>query len=436
MAMYLDLSYSLSHGRDRTLSTAAPRAPSTTCCKPLPTIPAERRAAKYLEFSPTRPPEGNLIHLLDSQGRRIYPRNPDPADFSWPLFSDFNRPYRDAVHEGRHFRVFVEPVQVSGEKYFILVAGQLEDNLRAPGTILYGLAGEHPGGPGYLRFGGIFCQPPCASPHRPAYHGGTLDHHRKSFGAFASLLPPATNCIVSRKPATKCWHAWKASVGRIQRFTADASHELRSPISFMRTVAEVALGNPAADRESRESFEEVLKEATAASALLDDMLALARADSGRYQLRFEPIDLAEVIEDLRARALPLAQAKGQTLVVHRQVSARISGDRASLHRLVWTLVENAIKYTPSGGRVELSIDAAGKETTLEVRDTGIGIPAALLPRVFDRFFRADPARTQVDGAGLGLAIAKWIADMHHASIDVESAEGHGTTFRVVFRAVG
>ena len=178
-------------------------------------------------------------------------------------------------------------------------------------AILHGLAGEHPRRPRHIRFGRIFCQPPRASPHRPAYHGGTLHHHRKSFGASAPRSPTLADEL--HRLAETCndmLARLESSVDRIQRFTADASHELPHPISFMRTVAEVALGNPAVDQESRESFEEVLKEATAASALLEDMLALARADSCRYQLRFEPVHLAEVIEDLRARrALPLAQAK-------------------------------------------------------------------------------------------------------------------------------
>jgi signal transduction histidine kinase len=99
---------------------------------------------------------------------------------------------------------------------------------------------------------------------------------------------------------------------------------------------------------------------------------------------------------------------------------------------LWTLVDNAIKYTPSGGRIDLALNTQGTAATIVVRDNGIGIPEAMLPRVFERFFRADPSRTQVEGSGLGLAIARWIADMHHAAISVESVEGRGTVFRVVF----
>src|SRR5262249_1495823 len=140
------------------------------------------------------------------------------------------------------------------------------------------------------------------------------------------------------------------SVNRIQRFTADASHELRSPISFMRTVAEVALGNPEVDPESRAAFQDILAESTEAATLLEDMLVLARADSHQTGIRFELLDLAELLNDVHEKALPLAEAKHQNFAVERIGNGRVTGDRASLRRLLWTLVDNAIKYTPAGGR--------------------------------------------------------------------------------------
>jgi signal transduction histidine kinase len=111
----------------------------------------------------------------------------------------------------------------------------------------------------------------------------------------------------------------------------------------------------------------------------------------------------------------------------------VRGDRASLRRLVWTLLDNAIKYTPEGGRVDVVLEGNGTLVRLKVRDTGVGIPADLLPRVFERFFRADPARSEA-GTGLGLAIAKWIADVHRADLSVESEVGGGSCFTVAFPA--
>jgi signal transduction histidine kinase len=166
------------------------------------------------------------------------------------------------------------------------------------------------------------------------------------------------------------------------------------------------------------------------------MLVLARADSHQNPLQFEPVDLADVLDEVQERARTLTEAKKQKLTVDRNGSARVSGDRLSLRRLLWTLVDNAVRYTPSGGRIELSLKTCGSEAHLIVRDNGIGIPEEKLQHVFERFFRADPSRTQAEGSGLGLAIAKWIADMHQASIAVESTEGSGTTFRVVFPSAG
>jgi heavy metal sensor kinase len=432
VAMWADLSVSLSQGRDRTLARRAARLEELLKTEAGDSIPS--RALRYAEFAEATP-EGNLIHLLDAQGRRVLPQNPEPVDFSWPPFSGFDRRYRDTIYDGRHFRVFVEPIQVAGERYFILVAGQLEDNRGLLSRFSTGLLASIPGVLSISALAGCFLSRRALRPiDRLATAVRSI-----TIGNLAGRLPISNSGDELQRLAETCndmLARLEGSIGRIQRFTADASHELRSPISFMRAVAEMGLGNPVIDPESRESFEEILLEATAASNLLENMLELARADSGRQELQFERLDLSELIDELRARALPLADAKQQTLAIDGNVSTRISGDRASLRRLVWTLLDNAIKYTPCGGRIDLLVDAAANETTLEVRDTGIGIPAPLLPRVFERFFRADPSRAQVEGAGLGLAIAKWIADMHRASISVESVEGRGTTFRVVFPAAG
>jgi signal transduction histidine kinase len=225
----------------------------------------------------------------------------------------------------------------------------------------------------------------------------------------------------------------ESAVGRINRFTTDASHELRSPISFVRTVAEYALRNPEIDAESKQAFEEILVESVEAARLLEDMLTLARADAGHSGVLFEPLNLEEIVEDVCRKVRPLAETKRQALALAKANGPiRISGDRSSLRRLVWTLLDNAVKYTPACGRIEVALQNVGPEARVTVRDSGIGIPEAMLPRIFERFFRADPSRGEVDGAGLGLAIAKWIADVHHGVISVQSREGEGTVFAVVF----
>jgi signal transduction histidine kinase len=133
-------------------------------------------------------------------------------------------------------------------------------------------------------------------------------------------------------------------------------------------------------------------------------------------------------------ARPLANERGLALsvIVENGVAVNVLGDFSSLRRFVWILLDNALKYTDAPGRVDVTLSATSDAATLSVRDSGIGISAADLPHIFERFFRADPSRSQVEGGGLGLAIAKWIAEIHHADLSVHSEEHQGTVFRVVF----
>jgi heavy metal sensor kinase len=428
IVMWCDLAYSLSQGRDRTLSRRAGRLIELLDASVDES--AERRTARFVEFADATP-EGNLIHLFDSSGR-ILPKNPDPADFPWPPASVQARPqYFDVTYRGRHFRVFVDPVYAGGQALCILVAGQLEDNRGLLARFSTGLLAATPALLMISALGGYWLSRHVLRPIDRL----TTAVQSISIGNLSRRLPIANTGDELQRLAITCngmLSRLEDSVSRSQRFTADASHELRSPISFMRTVAEVALRHPEIDDESRAAFEDILVEAAEASRLLEDMLVLARADSHQGDLRFEPVDLADVLTDVHEKARPLAEAKHQSLAVESNGSARVSGDRASLRRLLWTLVDNAIKYTPAGGHIELALDSRESEARVTVRDSGIGIPEAMLPRVFERFFRVDPSRTQVDGSGLGLAIAKWIADMHQAAISVKSMEGCGTTCQVVF----
>ena len=429
IVMWLDLAYSLSQGRDRTLSRRAGRL--IELLEASVTASHSRRAARFADFADATP-EGNLIHLLDPKGRRLLPEVADPSDFPWPAPAQRSKPaYQSVLYDGRHFRVMLEPVRVGSEDLYILVAGQLEDNRGLLGRFSTGLLAAIPALLAISALGGYWLSRHVLRPIDRL----TTAVQSISIGNLSGRLPIANTGDELQRLAVTCngmLSRLENSVNRIQRFTADASHELRSPISFMRTVAEVALGNPEIDEESRAAFHDILAESAEASRLLEDMLVLARADSQQGDLRFEAVDLADLLEDVREKARPLAEAKHQSLAVERHGSGRVSGDPGTLRRLLWTLVDNAIKYTPSGGRIDLALNTQGTAATIVVRDNGIGIPEAMLPRVFERFFRADPSRTQVEGSGLGLAIARWIADMHHAAISVESVEGRGTVFRVVF----
>ncbi|MFZ1937884.1 MAG: ATP-binding protein, partial [Terracidiphilus sp.] len=226
----------------------------------------------------------------------------------------------------------------------------------------------------------------------------------------------------------------EVAVNQIKQFTADASHELRGPLSFVRTVAEVALRNPKIDRESRAAFQDIVAETATATVLLEDMLTLARADAERGEKALVSLDLTAVVREACELARPIAEERRLSLSVSLGAPRNVSvlGDFATLRRLVWILLDNALKYTPARGSIDVALSANHKVATVQVRDSGAGISKADLPRIFDRFYRADPSRSHIEGTGLGLAIAKWIAEIHHAELSVESKENQGTIFQVVF----
>jgi signal transduction histidine kinase len=199
-------------------------------------------------------------------------------------------------------------------------------------------------------------------------------------------------------------------------------------------VAEVALRNPNADALSRQAFSDIVDEAAKASVLLEDMLTLARADAESSHTALEAVNLATVVEEACEMARPIADERRLVLSVSSSVArgVKVLGDSQSLRRLLWILLDNALKYTEAPGRIDVSLSLIAGEPTLLVGDSGMGISAADLPHVFERFYRADPSRSQVEGSGLGLAIAKWIAEIHHADLSVDSQEHQGTVFRVVF----
>ncbi len=220
----------------------------------------------------------------------------------------------------------------------------------------------------------------------------------------------------------------------LRRFTADASHELKTPLTVLRSGIERSLTYPGAPADVLEILEETLSEVNRMTELVDALLMLARADEGRAPLHVETLDFREILEEVAETASILGEQGAVQVAV--EVPARplpLEADRSRVRQLLLNLVTNAVKYTPAGGSVGIGSVVRDAVVVVTVRDTGIGIAPGDLPHVFDRFWRADPARSrtgQRPGAGLGLAICKWIAEAHGGSIALESRPGRGTTVTV------
>lgn len=211
-----------------------------------------------------------------------------------------------------------------------------------------------------------------------------------------------------------------------QRFLADVSHELRTPLTVIKGNVDLMRRMKKVDEESLDNIED---EADRLTRLVGDLLLEAQAESGKLPLHFAPVEmdtlLLEVFKEMRILARERIQLK---LPEIDQIV--INGDRDRLKQVLINLIANAIKYTPQGGEVVLSLGKVGDNARLIVRDTGLGIPAEDLPHIFERFYRAEKSRSRskVGGFGLGLSIAYWIVNHHGGQIEVDSAEGKGTTF--------
>jgi heavy metal sensor kinase len=219
--------------------------------------------------------------------------------------------------------------------------------------------------------------------------------------------------------------------GRQRQFTGDASHELRTPLAIIKAESTLALQKERKVSDYRESLEMISREADHMSVIIDQLLTLARADSGQEQLAFEEIDLGELVSDLASDVEILCREKGLEFRHGQMENLIVKGDRAKLKRLFLTLLDNAIRYTPSGGSVSLWLAREEQSAIVTIKDTGMGILPEDIPHVFERFYRVDKARSRAEGGiGLGLAICHHIAQMHGAKIEVESQVGEGSTFRV------
>jgi heavy metal sensor kinase len=224
----------------------------------------------------------------------------------------------------------------------------------------------------------------------------------------------------------------EVSFRQIRQFSADASHELRTPLTITKGETELALRRPRGAEDYRQVLESNLEEIDRMSRIVDELLFLSRADLGEIKLKQAPVQLDELVREIQQQALVLGKDRQVETVVKDIAPMMVSGDDLRLRELLLNLIDNAIKYSHPGDTVELSLVPNGQKGEFSVKDQGIGISLEDQPRIFDRFYRTDSARSHsTKGTGLGLSISKWIVETHKGSIRVQSMPNHGSCFTVL-----
>lgn len=373
------------------------------------------------------------------------------------------RRLQDLTLGGEHFRSRILPAEVGGSPISIVTLQSIEGERDLLEDIRTALLWVIPVTLAIASAGGYFLArktlaPIVAMSEKAALMGAQNLHERlpvQNARDELGYLAGTFNGLLERL---------ERSFEQQRRFMADASHELRSPVSVIRGETEVALSQARSPEEYRESLAVALDESRRLSQIVDDLFTLARADAGEYPLRPRDFYLEELASDCVRAARSAAAARGVTLSYEPDGEMPIHADEALVRRLAMNLLDNAIKYTPEGGKVRVACARAGGEYSLTVRDSGPGIPAEAREKIFERFFRLDPARTHgarvnsqppetgrsapggarpmlqaapaTSGAGLGLAIARWIAEAHHGRLTLAQSDSSGSTFTAYLPANG
>jgi heavy metal sensor kinase len=379
-------------------------------------------------------PGWNLIRIRDGRGLQLYRSDSFDAGAVAGGQRSTRPPagaYRDLVMRGQPVRMLTKQIDVAGQPYSVEVAWPIGEWQEVLDEFQWTALIIIPCGIVAAALGGYWISRRALAP---------VDQVASAARAITAsqlgrrLEVPATGDELQRLSETlnDMLARLEAAFAETTRFTADASHELRTPVSLIRATAEVALRRPRSVEEYRQALEGILQESERTSALVQDLLTLTRADAGADDWNPSRVDLRALVGGLRQRLVTMCEGRGLTLrldVPAEPVS--VDGEPSALGRLVVILVDNAAKYTPPPGEVRLTLRTGNRAAEIEVADTGIGIGAGDVPRVFDRFYRADKARSRDSGgAGLGLSIAKWIAERHGGRITIESEAGHGCLARV------
>jgi heavy metal sensor kinase len=374
--------------------------------------------------------DGTLVQLSAPSGVTL-PSSPRQPVFAQDLQQGT---YRTIKAGGKSYRATAGYLDVAGERYRVLAASPLDEVWAVMGVFRYLLLLMAPAVLAMASLGGYWLSSRALRPVNQitsaAESIGVQDLSQR-------IGVPRTGDELQRM--AEVWNAMlerlEGSVRRIHQFTADASHELRTPLALMRTTAELALRRERPAEEYRQSLRDVLSEVGRMTELTDSLLSLARSDAQAAGMTLASTDLSGIVHSVIDEYAQLAAENGLRLQGSgnsHPVPAMV--DAAAIRRLLLILLDNAVRHTPAGGTITVSIFEDGPAAVLSVADTGEGISGEALPHIFERFYRADPARGGGSGFGLGLSIAQAIARAHGTEIQVASAPGAGARFSVSLQA--
>ena len=390
----------------------------------------EERLADELREHAELQEDGNLLQVADFKGQWVYRSR---------LMARYNVPRKEAVGPITYglaldhlpLRVLSTQARVGSRNYSVQVAMLMDDYQEALDNFKWILVFLSPLLLLFASFGGYLISWRAL---RPVDEVTRAAQSITSKNLSGRLAVPQSRDELQRLSETLNGMLGRLETAfkRVTQFTADASHELRTPVTLMRTTAEVSLRKPRQESEYRDALTQILRELERTSDLIERLMLLARADSGTEALQFARFDLSEALREACVQGRTLARAKQITF--QEQMGngpVVLEGDACALQRLFLILIDNAVKYTLPGGQVSASLEASAGFAVTEIRDTGVGIAEDDLPHIFERFYRADKARSRdMGGAGLGLAIGRWIAEAHGGAIQVESKPGKGSVFRI------
>jgi heavy metal sensor kinase len=376
-------------------------------------------------------PNGTLIQVSDAAGRVLLPAT--SAALLPAPFPPGNFGYRTVERKGRSYRFLAARFTAAGNVYDALVAAPLDDVesvLRDFRNLLLMMI------PGVLLaacLGGYWISRRALQPvdeiTRVARSISVQNLSRR-------LAVPQTGDEIQRMSETwnEVLQRLETAVSRIRQFTADASHELRTPVALIRATAELALRRERDPEQYRHSLRDIQAEAERMTALTETLLSMARSDAGNAPMPLARGDVNALTCDAVRQNAARAEQRGIRLAADLAPAPALAAiNETGVRRLLNVLIDNAIQYTPAGGEVTVSTEVCDGGVRLAVRDTGIGIAPEHLPQIFERFYRADPARPG-GGVGLGLSIARLIAQAHGSEIQVQSAPGQGSQFSVMLHA--